>query len=201
MDRKKFQGLLRTEFFPGLRESGFQGSGTTLRRITEPIIHVVNIQGSSSAAGFYVNLGTHLSFLPTEGGSVCVPKAIKESQCSFRTRVDPLPSLSRDGSWPYGRDERQARLVIGELWFAWRNQAEPYFSSMASFPEDFSLLVEETVSTSPHPSHALTIARIGLKVGMLHEANSIARAALDSVPEWASSLKACIEEFLSELKQ
>jgi hypothetical protein len=42
----RFHDLLKRDFAPLLRGDGFKGSGTTFRRISGEVIHVVNIQGS-----------------------------------------------------------------------------------------------------------------------------------------------------------
>lgn len=56
MDREGFLRLLSKHFYPLIRAEGFKGSGSTLRRIDGPLLHIINIQGSSAADGFYVNL-------------------------------------------------------------------------------------------------------------------------------------------------
>ena len=45
LDRNGFLKLRAREFYPMLREGGFRGSGSTLRRIQEPVVHVINFQG------------------------------------------------------------------------------------------------------------------------------------------------------------
>jgi Domain of unknown function (DUF4304) len=74
-------------------------------------IHVVNVQGSQSARGCFINLGAHLLGLPTAGGGA--PTAIpKEYECAFRARVDPPHDIGT-GMWPYG-ESQEAPDAIGQ---------------------------------------------------------------------------------------
>ena len=199
MDRKSFLKLLRELYFPELRGIGFKGSGTTLRRINEPVIHVVNIQGSSSFETCYVNLGAHLTFLPTEGGGSFIPNKIKEYECSFRKRVVPPSDSSHPGCWPYGHNEKQARSVIEQLVVAWKNQGERFFSALSSYPQDFTRIVRNAILDPPHPRDALTFGRIGMELGMHEEAEVIAKHALKTVAPTASTLIARLKSLLRDL--
>ena len=90
MDRKHFTSLLSKRLYPLLRAEGFRGTGATLRRVSEPVVEVFNVQGSSGGDRCYLNLGVHLTFLPAAGGRIVLPGELKESHCAFRTRIDPL---------------------------------------------------------------------------------------------------------------
>lgn len=78
MDRTTFMKALGARLYPILRANGFKGSGATLRRIKEPIVHVFNVQGSAGSAQCYLNLGAHLTFLPGAGGGQIDVKNLKE---------------------------------------------------------------------------------------------------------------------------
>lgn len=54
---KRFHDILRIDLVPLLRSDGFKRSGTTFRRITGEVIHIVNIQGSRYGGECCVNLG------------------------------------------------------------------------------------------------------------------------------------------------
>jgi hypothetical protein len=198
MERESFLKLLAERFYPTLRAEGFRGSGTTLRDITEPVVHVVNVQGSRSADGFYVNLGAHLSFLPTEGGSVCVPRKLKEYECAFRDRIDPPPGAPPH-RWPYGRSPDEAESGITRLIDAWQLQGRAFFKRYSGFPDTFIELVRAAVASPPRPRDGLKYARIALALGLWSEAGSLARHALATAREEATGLRATLTMFIREL--
>src|SRR5262245_59375256 len=86
-----FRRNLQKSLWRALRAEGFSGSGNTLRRLDLPIIHVFNIQGSPPGGSCYLNLGSHLAFLPAEGGEAVAPADMLEYHCAFRGRVEPAP--------------------------------------------------------------------------------------------------------------
>jgi hypothetical protein len=190
MNRERFLKVLAERFYPVLRDQGFKGSGTTLRRVREPVIHVVNIQGSSSADGFYVNLGAHLDFLPTEGGGSVGPGQLHEADCAFRDRIDPPPKLRR---WPY------ARTSVGKLLSEWERQGPAFFEKYSVFPDDFRVIVEAAVATPPAPYDGLKYARIASHLGLRDQAAALARVALANVAPAATGLRAQLRRFLDEL--
>ena len=190
LNRKSFLKVLADRFYPVLRDQGFQGSGTTLRRVQEPLVHVVNIQGSSSADGFYVNLGAHLLFLPKEGGGSAVAGTLEESECAFRGRIDPSNTIGR---WPY------ARTSIEKLLKEWPRQGEAFFRQYSVFPDDFRKLVEAALVSAPRPYDGLKYARIAARLGARAEAVTIAQRALANVAPQATGLRAELARFLEEL--
>jgi len=190
MNRERFLKVLADRFYPILRDQGFQGSGTTLRRVREPVVHVFNIQGSSSADGFYVNLGAHLVFLPKEGGGSVVPGELKEAECAFRDRIHPSTKLGR---WPY------ARTSTAKLMKEWERQGDAFFKKYSVFPDDFRELVEAAVVTPTDPSDGLKYARIAAQLGLRDRAAALAREALANVAPRATGLRADLARFLEEL--
>ena len=179
MDRSGFLKLLSKELYPLLRAEGFRGSGTTLRRITEPLVHIFNFQGSISSDECYINLGTHLSFLPSVGSKVLPAASLKEYHCVFRDRIEP-PTGQAHG-WAYGQTP------------------EPFFRRYASYPESFVSLVNGTDPDEIHPSDALQYARIAVHLGLRDRARAFAEAGLASTPETATTLLANLKAFVAEL--
>ncbi len=197
MERESFLKVLAENFYPSLRAEAFRGSGTTLRRVQEPVVHVVNIQGSSSAEGFYVNLGAHLVFLPTEGGGSCVQAKLKEYECAFRDRIDP-PLSAPHGRWPYGRSMGEAEKIVGQLVQEWERQGQRFFKRYSQFPDGFAELVRAAVATPPHPRDGLTCARIAVRLDLCEEATTLATQALASISEGATALRGTLKRFLEE---
>jgi hypothetical protein len=132
----RFHDLLKRDFAPLLRSEGFKGSGTTFRRITGEVIHVVNIQGSKYGGQCCVNLGLHYSFLPTAGGDgVADPKKLLESQCDFRDRVHA--SHESDHWWSYGTTVAESEASIADLLDAYRRRGASFFKKFEPFPAVF----------------------------------------------------------------
>ena len=197
MERERFLKLLTETFYPSLRAEGFRGSGTTLRRAQEPVVHVINIQGSNSAEGFYVNLGAHLAFLPTEGGGTCVAVKIKEYECAFRDRIDPPPDAPL-GRWPYGRSRAEAESIVSQLGQEWERQGRAFFNRYSRFPEGFAELVRTAIASPPHPRDGLKYARIAVRLELREEATTLATHALATVSESATALRGTLKRILEE---
>lgn len=182
---------LANEFYPLLRVQGFKGSGSTLRRIESPVVHVFNIQRSSGGEGFYVNLGAHLEFLASGSGDT---SKLKEHECAFRRRLDsPRPELGR---WRYPGLIYSSKSLVRDLVSAWEGQGMSFFQSYASYPTSFIGVVRAAVECPPHPGDSLVYAQIGRSLGMLEEALGIARTGLESAPPRASGLKAKLTRFI-----
>ena len=194
MDRESFLKVLAERFYPSLRAEGFRGSGTTLRRVQAPVIHVVNIQGSTSTDGCYVNLGAHLAFLSREGGGPCVPAKLMEYECAFRDRIEPPPGATL-GRWAYGRNAAEAETIVGRLAEEWKRQGHAFFDRYR-FPDGFAALVRSATTSPPPPHQAPMYARIADQLGLREEGMTIARQALASVPEHARALRATLTRWL-----
>ncbi len=177
MNRDLFGKALAKQLYPLLRKDGFRGSGATLRRIEGPVIHVFNVQGSTSADRCYLNLGAHLAFLTTVGGGDVAPEKIQESHCIFRDRIDsprPLPE-----GWMYGESEEEMERNVERVIDAWHAQGVPFFARYRRFPDDFILLVNDPGAEDLHPFYALHLARVATHLGLKDRAKTIARSALD----------------------
>ena len=178
MNHRLFTSLLSKRLYPLLRAEGFRGSGTTLRRVSEPVVEVFNVQASSGGNRCYLNLGVHLTFLPAEGGQVVEPGELKESHCAFRTRVDPPPE--QQFGWSYGSSEEEAEGNVDRITHEWERQAQPFFASH-SYPAGVAAMLEAVSPADVHPKHLLTFARIARQLGRTERAMLLGRAALGKV--------------------
>ncbi len=197
MNLISFNKLLSTRFYPLLRAEGFRGSGTTLRRINLPVVQVFNVQGSAGTDRCYINLGVHLSFLPSAGQILTEPNKVKEYDCEFRERLQSPPAYQH--GWQYGHHELEAELIIKQMIEEWKKQAQPFFAKYQNFPTSFVALLSSTDSTTLHPGHALTLARIALQLGRVDKAQEMAAEALSRVNPPATSLRDDIEQFLTTI--
>jgi len=197
MHLSTFLTLLAKELYPVLHAEGFQGSGTTLRRIREPVIHVFNVQGSSNGNRCYLNLAAHLSFLPTEGGGDVPAKSLRESHSVFRDRIDPP-----DGQpgWSYGVTHEEAARQVECIAAQWTAQGRPFFQRYADYPASFLAILTDALSADLHGREALHYARIARHLGQTDSAAAFARRGLEGCPEKARSLRAELEKLLRELK-
>jgi hypothetical protein len=197
MDRSSFLKLLAKEFYPVLRAEGFRGSGTTVRRIDEPLIHVFNVQGSSSGGRFYMNLGAHLSFLPPEGGQAIAPALLQEAHCIFRDRIDP-PTGQQFG-WAYGKTPEEAAEIVEFIISEWQRQAQPFFQRYGTYPASFLSLLSQVNRDEIHPRTSLHYSRIADHLGMIDRAITFAKAGLAKTPEAATYLRRDLNELLEKL--
>lgn len=194
MDRKLFSSLLAKRLYPHLRAQGYRGSGTTLRRIAEPAVEVFNVQASSDGSRCYFNLGLHLTFLPAAGGQIVVPNELTESQCAFRSRIDPPPG--QQFGWAYGSSAQDAESNVECALLEWERQAKPFFEAH-SYPSGLARLLEDLSVAEVHPNHLLTFARVALQLGQRERALYIARSALERVTPAASGLRHSINQLLA----
>lgn len=189
-----FTKALSKHFYPVLRKAGFRGSGSTLRRINEPLICVVNVQGSSGGDRCYLNLGAHLSFLPSTSGTKEAGKLL-EYECAFRSRISP-PEGQTFG-WSYGTSEQEAEenaLLVVE---AWATEGTAFFGRFNDYPESLVKLVAEFEPERAHPAECLLIARIAEHLGEVGRAAEIAKSGLSRVGEKAVGLRHSITQFLA----
>jgi hypothetical protein len=194
MDRKLFTSILSKRLYPLLRAEGFRGSGTTLRRVHEPVVEVFNVQASAGGDRCYLNLGVHLTFLPSAGGQLIEPGAVNEPNCVFRTRI--TPPAGQPG-WHYGSNESEAESNVGRILEAWEREAKPFFASH-SYPGGVSRLLDELSPPNVHSAHLLTFARVALQLGRREQAAHIAGSALERVPPSATGLRSEIAQFMHQ---
>jgi len=197
MDRQFFLKLLSKQLYPTLRSEGFKGSGSTLRRIVGPLVHVFNVQGSKYGDQCYLNLGVHLTFLPPEGGLSVPVESIEESHCVFRQRIHP-PTGAASG-WAYGGSTEEAESVVELVINEWQTQGRMYFREYESYPDSFIRLVLNTEPAAVHARVGLHFARIATHLGRTEEAIGFARAGLVSVSERATSLRHDLAAVLKSL--
>jgi hypothetical protein len=191
MNLSIFKKALSKHFYPVLRKVGFRGSGSTLRRVNEPLIYIFNVQHSSSGDRCYLNLGAHLSFLP---GNKEASKLL-EYECAFRSRISP-PEGQAFG-WSYGTSEQEAEenaLLVAK---AWTTEGTAFFGRFKEYPDSLVKLVAEFQPESAHPAECLFIARIAEHLGDTVRATAFAKSALGGVGESAVSLRHSIAQFLA----
>jgi hypothetical protein len=194
MNRKEFLAALSKRLYPTLRAEGFRGSGATLRRIGEPMVHVFNVQGSTTGKHCYLNLGAHLSFLPAEGGQSVTPDKLQESHCVFRGRMEPPPGPAF--GWPYGQNRDEMNEVIDFVVDHWRTEAGAFYSQYALYPDSFITLVVEGLKKDIHPYQCLTLSRIARELNLRDEVSQLAEKGLATCSEAAWGLRGNLRKML-----
>ena len=190
-DRKAFLKLLAKRFYPELRKEGFKGSGRTLRRIDEPLVHVFNVQASHGGDGFYINLGANLTYLyPT------IATNTRGSDCAFRERLDP-PTRYPNRMWPYAYAEAEANALIDEVIREWSGPGRAFFETYATYPDSFERLIRETDFGQIHPGHVLKHAEIARQLG--HE-DTAKQAVADAIPRLGGGATAVLRDMKAFLE-
>jgi Domain of unknown function (DUF4304) len=195
MQRESFLRLVSQRLYPALRATGFRGSGTTLRRIDVPVVHVFNVQGGSAGNEFFVNLGATLTNLQMHGVTPTSACTLKEYQCVFRERVDPPAQPNR--AWPYPHSDAEAEQTLNDLSTQYAAIAEPWLALHGKWPESFVDLVEAGDALEPPAAHMLVLARIALVLHRTQRAGLLGRAALERCPASASGLRFDLEQLVS----
>lgn len=192
MDRKTVTAQLRSQFYPVLLAEGFSRKGDILRReLDGPVVHVVEVQHRPRSGVFQVNLGAHLPALGDVAGGTRVPvEQMREYDCAWRSSVVSGFRNSSDSEFAYGSTEEEASESVAFLVSEWARQSSDFFSPLSRFPESFHEGASSSVDSGMHPAHLLTWARVADVLGDTALRARIVEAALPTVPERATSLRA-----------
>ena len=198
MAKSEFLKILSDVLYPTLREEGFRGSGATLRRIREPLIHVFNVQGSSNAKGCYINLGVHLEFLETVSGRHLMD--IREVDCAFRTRLSPSEPRSL-GRWQYGFYQLDGVKTAKSIVEEWSTEGHKFFSQYETYPDSFRDIVANANVDEERPIDLFIFAKIARELGLPDRALALAEGALPKVPPMAASLRGNLKRLRREIAE
>jgi hypothetical protein len=192
--RETFLKLLSKHLYPTLRAEGFRGSGETLRRISRPVVHIFNFQGSTGAETCYLNLGCHYDFLPDVASMQPELESMRHASCHlhFRTRITPADQC---GDWAYGTSEAEAVETIHRIAEEWPRQAPAFFKRF-DYPDGLLKIIADAPLTRP-PGELLTLARAAAHFKQKERARELANAALKEAnsPEgiFAERVKALLQ--------
>jgi hypothetical protein len=193
--RDAFIKLLTAGLYPVLRAEGFRGSGTTLRRLVPPAVHIFNLQGSTDAVSFYLNLGCHYDFLPAIMGPPPDLKSMSHGECLFHFR-DRMVSSAQDGGWFYGTSEAEAVETVRQIVEEWPRQAHAFFKRH-EYPDGLLKMVAEVPLTRPS-AVLFSMAQAAAQFQQKARAVELARVALRDVgPESGAFTR--IQKFLRQM--
>ncbi|WP_435748689.1 DUF4304 domain-containing protein [Microbacterium sp. PMB16] len=196
MDKQTTTALLRTHFYPVLKDQGFVRSGNVLRRFADPVVHVVEVVHQPRRGAFRVDLGVHLTLLGDVSRHVIDPTKIREPDCAWRSSIIPGFRNDHDPDFAYGTTASDAEESVSFLVSEWDRQSTAFFGRLTTWPGDFLDAARAAIETPPHPAHLLTWSRAAALAGDFELARRCAEVALPSVPERATALRADIEAIL-----
>jgi len=180
---KRFLELIKRDFAPVLRASGFKGSGKKFRRVNGDVVNVLSLQGHGGRS--CVNLGVHFAFLPTAAGTKLPAPKIREFHCMFRDRLKGPDGFER--WWNHGKTDAEAEASVADIVDTFRKRGEKFFRKFEPFPGVFEKITPEDVDKdklSKLPvrmfplSAAITLAQIMKHLGRLDECRAFAEVGL-----------------------
>ena len=152
------------------------------------------MQGSRYGDSCCVNLGIHLTFLPTVLNRFADPRKITESLCEFRRRL--APHGQSDCWWRYGDNESEASRSADKLVEVVAHAGFAHFDRFRTFPVsfegitpqalaagDFSILPGDITRTRA----ALAMARIAAHLGQTERARQFANVGLATITGMAGA--------------
>lgn len=150
------------QFFCFLKDEGFRGSGNTVRRTQNQVIHVVNAQTDKYGDGFYINLGVHLyEFDKPISKSKANREDIDEASCIFRKRLSPPYSQQH---WQDPKDDKEVDSTLKTILSQWKAKGDPYFSSFV-YPAFFQDVITGVNPRKLNSQELLIFALISLHTG------------------------------------
>jgi hypothetical protein len=200
-NRSTFHTELRQRFFPLLRERGFKGSGSSLRRLVEERIDVVGIQGSRYGGSCCINLGVHFTFLPRSWTSDAIdPFKLKDYECEFRTRLHY--DSESDHWWAHGNTEQEAVLEVSHLSALFQERGYVFFDRFSLFPGFLGSITPKQIDSGDYSDlcytqvrSSLVMARIMKRLGNSELRKQFAQVGLRHLGEgYGADLKKALEE-------
>jgi hypothetical protein len=183
---KDFNAALKLNLAPRLRACGFKGSGRLFRRVTGVVCHALTIQSARDGGRCCVELGVHLTFLPTPLEQPIDQAKFSAYDCEFRTRL--APSGREDVWWAYGTSADDSVGSASSLIATVESAGMAFFERFAAFPRDFTQLQPEALrrgDLSSFPPRltsaraALAAARIAAYAGDLHLAAEFCNVGIE----------------------
>lgn len=188
-NREQFLQILRNEFAPRLREIGFKGNERNFKRVDNEIINVINLQANKYGGSYVVNLGLHLTFLPTGMSSELLDvDKIKAHECEFYMRL--APGCKNEHWWKYKglfcNPSKNARHLI-ETYF---KHGEGNFKDFKSIDDFINIFSIEKLKKDKYANNfrekgvlrgSLTMARIYEHLGQTENAKIFAKLGLENL--------------------
>jgi hypothetical protein len=205
-NRSSFVAELKRQFFPVLKQAGFDGTGQTRIRVHGLAYHVIHLWAPYYGGMVYVDCGLHFRFLPREGEVERKYnfEELVEPNCAFRTRLLPLKEFAdkyQVSAWTYGLDTSFAAAAVSALAQKFLSEIEPEYAEYSQPENILSKLTSSIVGAGDYgkfrwgfhptsPQFALNLARVALHLERYTEAAAFAKHGL---------LRSIVEEQQKEL--
>jgi hypothetical protein len=195
----RLESSIKKHLSPTLKSDGFFGSGRTFRRISEDLIHVVQVQGSRSGGKFAVNLGIQPRSIPDVVGNSPDASKITEELCEFRRRLSEARS---DQWWEYGGSKESMDAAVRAAALVYATIGRRLFSELSGPKSPLQTVTPAQFEAgqfrfSGFGSNKFRMARslalMRQSIGNMADANAFARIALASLGN-ASALRAELEQ-------
>ena len=141
-----------------------------------------------------MNLGIHLTFLPTLTHEIPTPKRVEPSMSAFSQMLG-MDDLERNPTyWPFGADEAEAQQSISELVNTYVTKGTAFFDRWSRWPEDFVTIGADGIDRDRFPylppfrypntvfERARTLAHLHEHLGDHARAEAFARRGLQDAP-------------------
>lgn len=200
MDKKFISKQLQNQFYPILKAQGFIKKGNVFHQIDGEIIRIIDIQHSIKRHCFQVNLGIHLIplgeyVMGCTGRNLNIEK-MRDYDCAWRSSIIPGFLNDHDSDWSYTSTEQDAIENVHFLVSEWDRQSQNFFAELSHWPEDFIHKANDLCTHPIHPNEMATWCAVAGVIGDLILVKTLAKTALPSVPERATSLKQKLESFI-----
>nr|WP_249816235.1 DUF4304 domain-containing protein [Bradyrhizobium sp. 138] len=182
-----------------LKSDGFVGSGRTFRRVSEDLIHVVQVQGSRFGGEFAVNLGIQPRSIPDIAGNSPDPTKIREELCEFRRRLSEAKS---DQWWEHEGSIESMDAAVRAAALVYATIGRNLFSEVSGPESPLQKVTPAQFEAGQYSFSgfgstkvrmARSLALMRQSIGNLADANAFARIALASLAN-ASALRTELEE-------
>lgn len=195
----RLESSIKNHLSPMLKSDGFVGSGRTFRRVSEDLIHVVQVQGSRFGGEFAVNLGIQPRSIPDIAGNSPDPTKIREELCEFRRRLSEAKS---DQWWEHEGSIESMDAAVRAAALVYATIGRNLFSEVSGPESPLQKVTPAQFEAGQYSFSgfgstkvrmARSLALMRQSIGNLADANAFARIALASLAN-ASALRTELEE-------
>lgn len=195
----RLESSIKDHLSPVLKSDGFLGSGRTFRRISDDLIHVVQVQGSRYGSKFAVNLGIQPRRIPDVLGNSPDATKISVELCELRRRLSEATS---DQWWEHEGSKESMDAAVRAAASVYSTIGRSLFSRLEGPESPLHKVTPRQFEAGQYDFSgfgstkvrmARSLALLRQSIGNPVDANAFARIALASLAN-ASALRAELEE-------
>ena len=206
VDKSEFMSLLQKRLGPVLKAQGFERRGFVYHRFQGVVTNAVRLEPSNVTRNIWVNLGIHLSFLPTLDHQTPTPRRVEPSVCAFNQQLGMDDRQTNPRYWSFGHDAGEAERSVTDLVETYETKGTAFFDRWSRFPDDFVTLGADGIEAAYLPpfrypstvfERATTLAHLHAHLGDPQRAKSFALRGLQDAPP-PDPRRSRLERFISE---